>query len=314
MIRVLACMPHFFRRTSAKTSFNNGSNLETVGARAAQFSYSLRQLVAILEETQFHMGSPDRIAAEEVRLLPKAASGDVVVVSQEGENLLAEVSNGNFVEHVLWDGPPRELGYHCRRVFAERAGEYDLYCFIEDDTAILDPAFFQKVAAFHAAFGDDKILLPNRFEIMGVMDGAWRAYLDAPVFSRHRTPNRPGPDELSLPNFDGAVRFTKSTDSMSGCYVITDAQLRSWMTMPDFQAPLPYWIDRGDDPMEITQIPMAGRLPIYRPAPENIGFLEVHHVPNGMSKSPGPYPKVLNVLGPLVEERRRRRSARREAT
>ncbi|WP_340643854.1 hypothetical protein [Phenylobacterium sp.] len=314
MIRVLVCIPHFFRRNSAKTEFNNGSNIDSPAERAARFSYCLRQVVAILEETQFQMGSPGQVASEEVRLLPKAASGDVVVVSQAGENLLAEVSYENFVEHVLWDGPPRELGYHCRRVFAERAGEYDLYCFIEDDTAILDPAFFQKFAAFHAAFGDDKILLPNRFEIMGVRDGAWRAYLDAPVFPRHRTPDRPGPDSLTLPNFDGTVRFAKSTNPMSGCYVITDAQLRSWMTMPDFQAPPPSLVSQGVDPMESTQIPMAGRLPIYRPAPENIGFLEVHHVPNGMSKSPGPYPKVLEILGPLAEQRKRRRLARRKGS
>ena len=226
MPRVLACIPHFFRRKTAPTTYSNGSNTDTPEDRAAQFSYCLRQLLAILEPSQFLMGSPGQIGLEQVSLLPKTTTGNVVVVPAPEEDLLSEVSNGSFAEHVYWNGPPRELGYHCRRVFADHVGEYDLYFFAEDDTAVLDNAFFQKVATFHETFGEDKVLLPNRYEIMGMKDGAWRAYLDIPAFPNHRTGDIAGPDKLEAPAFGGPVRFNKSRDPMSGCYVITDAQLR----------------------------------------------------------------------------------------
>jgi hypothetical protein len=308
--RVLVCVPHFFRRASDDTKLSNGSNMDTPAERGAQFSYCLRQILAILEPSQFLMGSPGRIALEQVSLLPKATQGDLVVVTAPGENLLDAVSYGNFIEHVYSDGPPRELGYHCRRIFADNVDEYDLYCFIEDDTAILDSFFFQKVAAFYEAFGEDKVILPNRYEIMGVRDGAWRAYLDIPAFPNHRTGDVPGADQLEAPGFGGPVRFTKTRDAMSGCYVITAGQLRDWLKQPDFDAPLKTWLSTGRDPMELTQVPMGGLRPIYRPAPENIGFLEVHHVPNRLSKTPGPYPQVLAHLAPLADERRRRRELR----
>ena len=304
MIRVLACIPHFFRRNAADSGMGHGSNSDQLENRLKQFRYCLKQLTAVLEPVRFLLGSPGRIAHEQVEPVPQGIGGDIMVVTARDNNLLAEFAPEVALNAFFWDGPSRELGYQCRRLFAQYVGRYDLYLFIEDDTTILDPSFFRKVMAFYRAHGEDKILLPNRFEIFGPAHHGWRAYLDQPAFPNHCAPARPGPAELSLPFFDGDVVFRKTRDSLSGAYIITDAQLRRWMGQSDFHAPDPRAVAAGLDPLELTQTPLGGSLPIYRSARQNLDFLEVHHVPNRLTALKTPSSKLRDFINPLMRERR----------
>ncbi|MFM7607643.1 MAG: hypothetical protein ACKO9A_02010, partial [Alphaproteobacteria bacterium] len=261
MIRVLACIPHFFRRNAADSGMAHGSNRDTLGRRVEQFCYCLRQLSAVLEPVRFLMGTPGHIAHEQVEPIPQGIGGDIIVVTAPDNNLITEISAQFPVPAIIWGGSPRELGYHCRRVFARHLGQYDFYLFIEDDTTILDPSFFRKVETFFRAHGEDKILLPNRYELFGPPHHSWRAYLDQPAFRKLRAPERPGPDELRLPNFDGEVVFRKTRDGLSGAYIITDAQLRRWTGQPDFHAPDPRAVAAGLDPMQQQRFPRRRELP-----------------------------------------------------
>jgi hypothetical protein len=303
MLRVLACIPHFFRRGTADSGMAHGSNSDTLESRLEQFRYCLKQLTAVLEPDRFLMGSPGRIGHEQVEPVPQSIAGKILVVTVPENNLFAEIAAPPSLNAHVWTGPPRQLGYECRRVFAQHLGQYDFYLFIEDDTTILDPSFFRKISAFYRAHGEDRILLPNRFEIFGPPHHGWRAYLDQPAFPNHRALERPGPEELTLPSFDGDVLFRKTRDSLSGAYVITDGQLRRWMVQPDFHAPDPAAVAAGLDPLELTQTPLGGDLPIYRPAPQNLDFLEVHHVPNRLSALKTPSSKLRGFIYPVLQER-----------
>lgn len=304
MIRVLACVPHFFRRNAADSGMAHGSNSDGLESRLEQSRYCLKQLTAVLEPLRFVMGSPGQVAHEQVQAVPQGIGGEIIMVTTPDNNLIAELSAPLAMKVAYWTGPARELGYHCRRIFAQNLGRYDFYLFIEDDTTILDAAFFRKVAAFYRAHGEDRILLPNRFEIFGPSHHGWRAYLDQPAFEVYAAPERPGPEELSLPSFDGDVVFRKTRDSLSGAYIITDGQLRRWMGQPDFHGPNPKAIAAGLDPLELTQTPLGGSLPIYRPARQNLDFLEVHHVPNRLSALKTPSSKLANYINPMLRERR----------
>lgn len=303
MLRVLACIPHFFRRDAADSGMAHGSNSDTLESRLEQFCYCLKQLTAVLERDRFLMGSPGLMAHEQVERVPQSIAGEIIVVTVPENNLIAELSAPPSPIARIWSGPPRQLGYQCRRVFARHVGQYDFYLFIEDDTTILDPSFFRKIAAFYRAHGEDKILLPNRFEIFGPPHHGWRAYLDQPASPVHRAPERPGPAELTLPSFDGDVLFRKTTDGLAGAYIITDGQLRRWMVQPDFHAPDTAAVATGLDPLELTQTPLGGSLPIYRPAPQNLDFLEVHHVPNRLSALKAPSSKLSGFINPVLQER-----------
>lgn len=303
VIRVLACIPHFFRRDETDSGMAHGSNNDTLESRLEQFRYCLKQLTAVLQPVRFLMGSPGRIAHEQVEPVPQGIGGDIILVTAPGNNLVAEVARSPSWKVATWRGSPRELGYHCRRVFAHHVGKYDLYLFIEDDTAILDPSFFRKVAAFYRTHGDDKILLPNRYEIFEMAGRGWRAYLDQPAFPNHCAPERPGPAELKLSSFDGDVVFRKTRDGLSGAYIITDGQLLRWMDQPDFHAPDPAALAGRLDPLELTQTPLGGSLPIYRPAHQNLDFLEVHHVPNRLSALRTPMAKLTAFINSMPDER-----------
>jgi len=201
MLRVLACMPHFFRRGAADSGMAHGSNSDTLESRSEQFRYCLMQLTAVLEPDRFLMGSPGRIAHEQVEPMPQSIAGEIMVVTVPENNLISEISAPPSLNASIWSGHPRLLGYGCRRVFAHHVGQYDFYLFIEDDTTILDPSFFRKIAAFYRAHGEDRILLPNRFEIFGPSHHGWRAYLDQPAFPRPAEPRLSGGSSCSQPAF-----------------------------------------------------------------------------------------------------------------
>jgi hypothetical protein len=302
VVRVLVCIPHFFRRASPDSGVANGSNFDSMEIRASQVSYSLKQIHAILGPVQFTLGTKGRIGNEILEAIPQTTQGDVIIVSVPGENLIDELSDGGKLHARLWSGPPRQLGYRCRHIFARNVGKYDLYCFIEDDTAVTDPAFFRKIAKFYRTHGEDKVLMPNRYEIFGYPARGWRTYIGHPGFRSLRTPERPGPETLTLQDFDGEVLFEKTRDSQAGAYVITDAQLRSWMKRPGFQAPTERQTYAKFDPMELAMIPMGGRLPIYRPAMGHLDFLQVHHVPSLTCNRKTPREKLVEYLDPMLQK------------
>jgi hypothetical protein len=301
MLRVLVCIPHFFRRNSPDSGISNGSNTDPLDKRLAEFRICYRRIQTLLSPLALTLGTEKRISNERVNSVPRTTRGDVIVVSVPEENLLAELAREGPLRARIWSGPPRQLGYECRRVFARNQGKYDLYCFIEDDTVISDPAFFRKLAKFYQTHGEDKILLPNRFEVFTFGGCGWRAFLDRPVPPWLRMPERPGPDFLKMPDFDGDVIFQKCTDGTVGAYMITDAQLKTWMQHPEFGAPSKARLDAGFDPMELTMMPMDGALPIYRPAEPNLDFLEIHHVPNLATGRPTPRRKLQELLTAITQ-------------
>jgi hypothetical protein len=65
--------------------------------------------------------------------------------------------------------------------------------------------------------------------------------------------------------------------------------------------------------MEMTQVPLGGSLPIYRPAPQDLDFLEIHHVPNRLSALKTPSRKLSEYLEESLRERVQQTSEARSA-
>ena len=66
------------------------------------------------------------------------------------------------------------------------------------------------------------------------------------------------------------------------------------MGQPDFSTPV--MGAQQMDPMELAQVALRGRRPVYRPARQNLNFLEVHHVPNRASQAPTPFAKLKSFI------------------
>lgn len=305
-LRVLVCIPHFYQRSNAavrEVGAENGSATDAIAERVSVLSYCLQHLAAQLRRGRFIVGSSGNVSPEGVELgmdhvdvAPPAVVGSIAIQCVPDDNLADQLPLNFAIAH-LCNIHPRFLGYRCRQRFAEEIDNYDLFCFIEDDTAIIDPNFFLKVRAFYDHFGEDRIVLPSRFELIGRADNSFRSHLDGPLMRVQRVPlNMEAPPELVANDFTGPTRFVLTESVLSGCYVLTPGQVRRWMTQPDFMSPVESLLERGFDPLEMTQIPLMGTLPIYRPAPENLSFLEVHHVPNRLSQARTTGVKIVNAI------------------
>jgi hypothetical protein len=88
VIKVLVCIPHFFRRNAEDSGMANGSNRDSMEVRLEQFRYCLKQISAVLEPVRFLMGSPGRIGHEQVQPIFPKAIGDIVIVTAPENNLL----------------------------------------------------------------------------------------------------------------------------------------------------------------------------------------------------------------------------------
>ena len=110
--------------------------------------YCLRRLQALLSDAKYNLTTSltSAVGFDAIEALPNSVTGDIYVCYSRDDHFLSEITSGTILKAVYNDGDPRLLGYACRRVFARNIDRYDLYCFIEDDHAILDPEFFDKVA------------------------------------------------------------------------------------------------------------------------------------------------------------------------
>src|SRR5262249_55304109 len=90
---------------------------------------------------------------------------DIVVCTTRGRHVLDRLGiPSRCFQHQATDSEPPLLGFACHAFLRDRLGDYDYYCYLEDDLIVHDPWFFRKLAWFTSVAGDDKLLQPNRFE------------------------------------------------------------------------------------------------------------------------------------------------------
>ena len=201
---------------------------------------------------------------------------DLVVCTTRDCHLLEKLTVApRYYTHHPTSAEPMLLGFECQAVLRDRLGAYDYYCFLEDDLIIRDPWFFQKLGWFSTHTGDGNLLQPNRFEI-GDNSLTDKVYVDGDL---PKTVTRKFQDvrEASLLEskvMDVRLRFHRALNPHSGCYFLNARQMEQWSRQP-------YFLDR--DVRFIGPLESAATLGImrafrvYKPSPENAGFLEIQH-------------------------------------
>ena len=109
-------------------------------------------------------------------------------------------SNASLFAHRPTGAEPLYLGFECQAVLRERLGDYDYYCYLEDDLILRDPWFFLKLRWFNGHLGDEALLQPNRYEIAR-SGAAMKAYVDGEIgpMDSHRPIRRILPDDPVRP-------------------------------------------------------------------------------------------------------------------
>jgi hypothetical protein len=220
-----------------------------------------------------------------------ASKLDIVVCTTRGRHLLPRVSlpSGSF-RHQPTDVEPLLLGFECHAALHERLGDYDYYCYLEDDLVVTDPWLFAKLSWFRDQVGPEAVLLPNRFEVArgGV---AWKAYLDGDLAPEVTAPfqDRSAYPELRASFLGVDARFVRPLNPHSGCFFLGLDQMRHWALRPDF-------LDRECGfigPLEsAASLGVMRAFRVYKPAPEVASFLEIAHFGTGfidnLRRAPAP--------------------------
>ena len=205
---------------------------------------------------------------------------DVVICTIGKLHLLDQLPfGGNAYRRHDCRCEPKLLGFECHQVLRERLGEYDYYCYLEDDLVLHDPWFISKLAWFNEQAGDECLLQPNRYEVPQHVVGR-KVYVDGDVRPQVTDRFR---DQRSLPEihreiFGVGVVFRGALNPHAGCFFLNAAQMRRWSAQPWF----------GDrDTSFISPLESAATLGIlrtfniYKSAASQASFLEVQHYGEG---------------------------------
>lgn len=201
---------------------------------------------------------------------------DVVVVTTGGRHALEGLSlPPGLYHHREVDAAPLGLGHAARAFLADRLGSYDWYGFLEDDLRLHDPWFFTKLAWFTAEAGEDKVLLPNRFE-MSVAGPARKVYADGAV-NRQQSggwSNDRGPEAINGRVLGRAITFRRALNPHAGCWFLTLRQMERLAAAPYFGDTDTSFIG----PLEsAATLALLRTFPIYKPALDCADFLEIEH-------------------------------------
>lgn len=270
-MRILVAIPHYYRATNLGYY---GSLAPDHRPRLAGLQASLAALHQAFGAMQGLLHAPDAC----VRPTNEATTAtlDIVVCTTGDAHLFDQLPPG-LCRRFATDASPPLLGYECHEVLRRGLGRYDWYVYLEDDLRIEDLSFFQKLAWFLPLTGDERcVLQPNRFEVADT-GAIQRLYIDGPPRAHELVPEQIAmdlPQRVEAPHLGGRVAFQRVPNPHSGCFFLTDAQMRRWAAMPDF-------LDRATSfigPLEsAATLGLIRHFAVYKPARENAAFLEIRH-------------------------------------
>jgi hypothetical protein len=203
---------------------------------------------------------------------------EVVICTTGDSHLLADVPARLYRQHAT-TAEPRLLGYECHEVLRDRLGEFDFYCYLEDDIFVSDPLLFRKLQWFSGIASPGALLQPNRFEV-AVGSHADKLYLGtrlsgSEISRRFQDTSDTPLVKASLMGME--LRFERVENPHSGCFFLSAEQMAAW-------AAAPYFLDRSAEfwgPLEsAATLGIMRTFKVYKPAHENCGFLEVRHLAN----------------------------------
>lgn len=278
-MRLLFVIPHFFHvdggeETKPLLKGRHASVTATAQSRVAALRKTVMSLHQNFGSSQAMIRHADRIAIQS----NEATRHEVhVVVATAGNAHLmqdAEIPS-ELCHHSPQDVDPTRLGFSCHNVMRDRWGNFDYYCYLEDDLSLNDSWFFEKLRWFNSHLGDENVLLPNRFERSEqhafkkcYIDGDLRAQVTKPFQDVSETP------ELKSTVLGRAVRMIRPLNPHSGCFFLNAAQMKSWIQQPYFEKQETNFIG----PLEsAATLGIMKTFRIYKPAPENASFLEIEH-------------------------------------
>jgi hypothetical protein len=276
-MRVLLTIAHFFKPDGGK----HASQRRDPKPRLQALTFSLAALHQLFSKSQGMIDIARRLTLPANQ--SQACDLDIVICTTSTHHLLNQLSLPyHFYQHHPTQVEPLLLGFECQAVLRDCLGQYDYYCFMEDDLILHDPWFFVKLDWFTQQTSNLNLLQPHRYEVSAhalpcktYIDGNLAPQVTASFQNVQEQP------QLQSTFLELPVIFQRTLNPHSGCYFLNANQMEHWASQPDF-------LDR--DTRFVGPLESAATLGImktfwvYKPALEQASFLEVQHFGEGFLK------------------------------
>lgn len=277
-MRLLFAIPHYFNPEPANPR-GHGSLGRDPAPRVRALADSLVAIQQLFGRPQCVIDIARRTTIPANRLTATAA--DVIVCTTGSAHVLDQLKLGTgYYTHRSTSAEPRLLGFECHALLRDALpANYDYYCYLEDDLLHRDPLFFLKLRWFSQQFGEDALLMPNRYEVARDRI-VHKAYVDGPIRDEATVAyqNVNEMPELAGDVMGARVVFRRASNPHSGGFFLTHAQMSAW-------AAKPYFLDRDTrfvGPLEsAATLGVMRTFRVYKPVPENAAFLELEHPGTG---------------------------------
>lgn len=274
-MRLLFALAHYFKPTPGAFYGSEGAD---PARRAAAVATAIVSLHQTFDRKQGLFDGQARVAHPANDREPVEVT---VVACTAGDAHLVPQLQG--IKHLFTHRPcsrdPKFLGLECRAALGEGVGQYDWFCYLEDDLMITDPLFFDKLAWFRKIAGDDAVLQPNRYEV-AIGQPLHKAYIDGNMADASQSPKFQ--DISDCPQVEGEALgqkylFKRVNNPHSGTFFLDAKQMASFAQQQDFQKE-----ESGfAGPVEsCATLGIMRHFRVYKPARVNAGFLEVRHLNN----------------------------------
>ncbi len=271
-MRILFTIPHFYDP-------QGGGRYGSLGADPRPRRGALATAIAGLHAT-FGMRQGLQLSPIAPGNAAWRAEIEVVVCTTGAKHLLGQLGLPAWMyRHHATSASPMLVGFECHAVLREALGGYDYYCYLEDDLLLTDVLFFQKLQWFTRLAGEDAVLQPNRFEV-ALGQPFDKLYIDGdlkhPELSA-RLQDLGDRPLLRAEALGASLVFRRLGNTHSGCFFLNAAQMQAWARRPEF-------LNRDTSfvgPLEsAATLGVTRFFRVYKPARDNLGFLEVRHLDN----------------------------------
>ncbi|WP_448562364.1 hypothetical protein [Trichothermofontia sp.] len=273
-MRILFTIPHYFKPEAGR----HGSQRKHPKPRVQALSLSIAALHQLFSKSQVMIDVGQRVAHPANQI--HADHIDVIICTTHGHHLLDLLAlPEHFYRHHPTQAQPLFLGFECQAVLRDCLGQYDYYCFLEDDLILHDPWFFIKLDWFTQQTSPLSLLQPNRYEI-SVQTLLSKAYIDGNLSPDVTAPFQRVTEapQVQAAFLGLALTFQRALNPHSGCYFLNQAQMEHWASQADF-------LDRSTrfiGPLEsAATLGIMKTFRVYKPVAQQASFLEIQHFGRG---------------------------------
>lgn len=283
-MRILFTIPHVFNpQPEGKDRY--GSLSQNPQPRIAALTQAIAALRSLDASSQFWFEYTDRLythRANQRNLIQL----DIIICTTQGLHILNQLPLPTlYYKHHPTNCEPMFLGFECHALLKSHLGQYDYYCYLEDDLILHDPQIFLKLAWFNGCVGDAAVLQPNRYELV-CTDEVKKVYIDpdrdcASGRIAGYAHNFYDNSTLTGQVMGNPIQLIRAGNPHSGCFFLNQRQMETW-------AKADYFLDRDTrffGPLEsAASLGLMRTFRVYKPSFTNANFLEIQHFGEAWSR------------------------------